>query len=308
MIHSTLARAILFGAALFTAAATPAAAQVAANGDIILHAQRATVMSGSWGLVSDSTAAGGLRLANPDAGKPKLGTALASPGDYFELKFTPQAGRAYRLWIRGKAQNNAWTNDSVFVQFSGSQNYAGSAVNRIGTTSATVYSLEEDGGAGVSEWGWQDNGYGYNVLGEPLYFSGAAETIRVQAREDGISIDQIVLSPVTYATAAPGAAKNDATILPEPGGTVTAAAPRRLGVGRQRRRLRADAQEVWRLRRMRRRRRRHSGTAARRLVGIVHGWSRAAAGGGTQQRQQRQHQLRAPLRLQLQRHQHLRDS
>ena len=224
MMHSTFARAFLFLAAVFTAAATPAAAQVAANGDIILHAQRATVMSGNWGLVSDSTAAGGLRLANPDAGKPKLETALASPVDYFELKFTPEAGRAYRLWIRGKAQSNAWTNDSAYVQFSGTQTYAGSAVYRIGTTSAAMYSLEEGSGAGLSGWGWQDNGYGYSVLGEALYFNGAAQTIRVQAREDGLSIDQIVLSPVTYATSAPGAGKNDSTIVPEPGGTSSATA------------------------------------------------------------------------------------
>src|SRR5688572_10569501 len=141
MMHSTFARAILFGAALFTAAAIPAAAQVAANGDVILHAQRATVISGAWGLVGDSTAAGGLRLANPDAGKPKLGTALASPVDYFELTFTAEAGRAYHLWIRSKAENNSWTNDSVYVQFSGSLNSAGSAVYRSGTSSAAVYSL-----------------------------------------------------------------------------------------------------------------------------------------------------------------------
>ena len=225
MMHSTFVRALLLGAAVSTAAAVPAAAQVTAAGDIILHAQRATVISGAWGLVGDSTAAGGLRMANPEAWKPKLGTAFASPSDYFELKFTPQAGRAYRLWIRAKAESNAWTNDSVFVQFSSSQNASGSAVYRIGTTSATVYSLEEASGAGLSGWGWQDNGYGWGVLGDQIYFSGASETIRVQAREDGISIDQIVLSPVTYATSAPGSTKNDATILPEPStsGSQTAA-------------------------------------------------------------------------------------
>jgi hypothetical protein len=38
-------------------------------------------------------------------------------------------------------------------------------------------------------------------------------TIRIQLREDGLSLDQIVLSADRYATAAPGATKNDATIL-----------------------------------------------------------------------------------------------
>jgi len=43
----------------------------------------------------------------------------------------------------------------------------------------------------------------------------------VQTREDGLSIDQIVLSPVTYATRAPGAGKNDTTIVAEAGAATT---------------------------------------------------------------------------------------
>jgi endonuclease/exonuclease/phosphatase family metal-dependent hydrolase len=144
-----------------------------------------------------------------------VGTAAASPASYFELTFTPQAGRAYHLWIRSKAQNNSWTNDSVYVQFSGSVTSSGAATYRIGTASAAMYSLEEANSMGESGWGWQDNGFGLNVLGSPIYFSGTTQTIRVQAREDGISIDQIVLSTTKYATASPGAGKNDATILPE---------------------------------------------------------------------------------------------
>jgi endonuclease/exonuclease/phosphatase family metal-dependent hydrolase len=221
MIHSTFARALALGAALVTAMAGSAAAQTASNGDIVLHAKSAAVMSGAWSLIGDATAADGLRLANPDRGAAKISTALAAPVDFVELKFTAEAGRAYHLWIRGKADGNTWTNDSVYVQFSGSQTAAGSAAYRIGTTSAVMYSVEEGSNAGLSGWGWQDNGYGIGVLGDPIYFNGAAQTIRVQAREDGVSIDQIVLSPVTYYTKAPGAAKNDTTILAESGGTAT---------------------------------------------------------------------------------------
>jgi endonuclease/exonuclease/phosphatase family metal-dependent hydrolase len=78
-----------------------------------------------------------------------------------------------------------------------------------------MYSLEEDSGLGESGWGWQDNGFGLKVLGSAIYFDGKPQTIRVQAREDGISIDQIVLSAVKYASVAPGAGKNDATVVPE---------------------------------------------------------------------------------------------
>ena len=223
MMHSTFARALALGAAIVTAMAAPAAAQTA-SGDIVLHAKSAAVMSGAWSLIGDATAADGLRLANPDKGQAKISTALAAPVDYVELKFTAEAGRAYHLWIRGKAEGNSWSNDSVYVQFSGSQTAAGSAAYRVGTTSALMYSIEEGSNAGLSGWGWQDNGYGIGVLGDPVYFNGASQTIRVQAREDGVSIDQIVLSPVTYYTKAPGVAKNDTIVLAETGsgGTTTA--------------------------------------------------------------------------------------
>src|SRR5690349_10781259 len=125
MVNSTFVRAALLGAAL--AAAAPVAAQTTASGNIVLHAQRASVISGAWSLVRDSTSADGLRLANRDARRPKLTAARASATDYFELKFTPEANRAYRLWIRSKADSNSWTNDSVYVQFSSSRTESGSA-------------------------------------------------------------------------------------------------------------------------------------------------------------------------------------
>jgi hypothetical protein len=54
----------------------------------------------------------------------------------------------------------------------------------------------------------------HGALGPQIYFATTGtHTIRIQAREDGLSIDQIVLSPARYLTAAPGAAKNDTTIL-----------------------------------------------------------------------------------------------
>jgi hypothetical protein len=92
----------------------------------------------------------------------------------------------------------------------------GNAVHRIGTTDSTVVVLEDCNGCSLQGWGWQDNGYGAGVLGPPIYFAQAgAQTIRIQTREDGLRIDQVVLSPKKYLTTAPGALRNDATILPE---------------------------------------------------------------------------------------------
>ena len=77
-----------------------------------------------------------------------------------------------------------------------------------------VINLEDCSGCGLSGWGWQDNGWGLDVLGPLVYFStSGTHTLRLQPREDGLSLDQIVLSPKTYLTVAPGAVVNDTTIL-----------------------------------------------------------------------------------------------
>ena len=193
----------------FTYTSSPPAATT-----IVLYASEAPVRVGNWIPVADPTAAGGFRLSNPDAGVPKIVDPLANPTIYFEMTFNAQAGTAYRLWIRGKAENDFWGNDSVFVQFSDSVS-GSSPIFRIGTTSATTINLEDCSGCGLSGWGWQDNGWGVGVMGPLIFFAnGGTHTLRIQVREDGLSIDQIVLSPNTYLNASPGALRNDNTILP----------------------------------------------------------------------------------------------
>jgi hypothetical protein len=133
------------------------------------------------------------------------------------MTFNAEAGRAYRLWIRGKADNNSWANDSVFVQFSASVTSSGTSTYRIGSTSAAEMNLEDCSGCGLSGWGWQDNGWGVGVMGPVIYFqTTGVQTIRIQTREDGLSIDQIVLSPSTYLNNSPGTLQNDTVILPRP--------------------------------------------------------------------------------------------
>ena len=85
----------------------------------------------------------------------------------------------------------------------------------IGSTSAAEVNLEDCSGCGIAGWGWQDNGWGVNVMGPLVYFgSTGPQTLRVQTREDGFAIDQIVLSPAQFLDASPGALKNDTRILP----------------------------------------------------------------------------------------------
>src|SRR5206468_2945809 len=46
--------------------------------------------------------------------------------------------------------------------------------------------------------------------------AGGTHTMRIQVREDGVSLDQIVLSPATYLTSPPGGRTNDSTFVPKP--------------------------------------------------------------------------------------------
>ena len=182
--------------------------------DVVLYARDATSINGTWRTVTDSTAAGGLRLHHKKAGSAKVAAALANPVNFVDVPFTAEAGRGYRLWIRGRADRNDYLNDSAYVQFSGSVTSGGTATYRIGTASATTYVLEDCSGCTLSGWGWQDNGYGTGVLGPLIYFATSGpQTIRIQGREDGLSIDQIVLSQQRFITTAPGAVINDATIV-----------------------------------------------------------------------------------------------
>jgi len=183
-----------------------------ATTDIVLYASKAPVRAGTWAVVSDSTAAAGFAIANPNLGAPKLLTPLANPANYFEITFPAYSGQAYHLWLRGKATGNSYDNDSVYVQFSDSVTSSGTAVDRIGTTSGAAVVLQSCTGALEQSWGWADNGW--CGLGTDFYFQTTGNhTIRVQVREDGFSIDQIVLSPQTYLSTAPGARVDDKTIL-----------------------------------------------------------------------------------------------
>ena len=111
----------------------------------------------------------------------------------------------------------ASTSSPFTLQFDGSLDQNGAIAYRIGTASSTSFNLEECIGCGLSGWGWQDNGWGSPGLPGPLiYFArDGAQRIRVQVREDGLGIDQILLSSVRWVNNSPGGAKNDVTLLPK---------------------------------------------------------------------------------------------
>ena len=174
-------------------------------------------IQGRWTRLGDPTAAGGMRVYDPNLGAPKVAAPLPDPPNRILVRFAPEPTLAYKLWVRLKADNNNWANDSVWLQFSTAADASGIPIYEAGTNSGLAINLEECSGCGVSGWGWADDGWGaVNLNGGLLRFPSPdhdEQYLVIQTREDGVSIDQIVFSAEKYLTKPPGPAKNDTTIL-----------------------------------------------------------------------------------------------
>src|ERR1041384_5878626 len=57
--------------------------------EVVLYAGQATTRAGTWTIVSDVSAAAGVRISQPDAGVPKITTAAPNPATSFEIIVTP---------------------------------------------------------------------------------------------------------------------------------------------------------------------------------------------------------------------------
>jgi endonuclease/exonuclease/phosphatase family metal-dependent hydrolase len=194
----------------------------AAASEIVLYASDAPVVKGHWAVATSTTGAGGRLIRSSDQGFSRADAPLASPTHYFETSFDAAAGTTYRVWLRLRATNDSKWNDAVWVQFNDSLTTSGSAIYRIGTASGLMVNLERCSGCGTSNWGWQNTAYWLSQATHVRFATSGKHTIRVQTREDGVEIDQIVLSPSKYVSSAPGKITNDATILPKSAGSTTA--------------------------------------------------------------------------------------
>jgi hypothetical protein len=174
--------------------------------DLALH--------GNWFTGGDASAAGGNKVFTADNGWSTTSAPLAAPNDYFESGFDALAGTPYAIWLRIQATGDSKYNDSFWVQLSDAL-AGGTSVYPIGSTSGLLVNLEPCFACGVSGWGWQNGAYWLSQATTITFASSGRHTIRVQVREDGAQIDQIVLSPVQYLTTAPGPVKNDTTIVPK---------------------------------------------------------------------------------------------
>ena len=181
--------------------------------DVVLYSSDVSVIQGNWSRVASSSGAGGFRMSSADLSAPAADPAI-TPVDYFEATFNAPAG-SYRIWLRMRGTADSKFNESVWVQLSDATTGAGAPLWRIGTTNALLVNLEDCGGCGISSWGWQDNAWWLGESSVVRFTTAGPHTIRIQTREDGVDIDQIVLSPVTFFTNPPGPVRNDQTIVPK---------------------------------------------------------------------------------------------
>jgi len=184
--------------------------------DVVTYGTDVTTLNGTWTRVADATAAGSSRLSTSDAGVSNTSAALASPVDYFDVTVQAQAGMDYTVWLRLQAEANSKWNDSVWVQFADAF-VSGAPAYQIGTTDGLLVNLATDFNAtNLNAWGWQNTEYWFAQATTVRFATTGSHTIRVQVREDGVSLDQIVLSPSRYLTSPPGPTGGDGTIVPKP--------------------------------------------------------------------------------------------
>ena len=88
---------------------------------------------------------------------------------------------------------------------------------RSNSTAGLLVNLATDStGSSVNNWGWQNTAYWLSQATTVTFANSGPHTLRIQIREDGVQLDQIVLSPTTYLSSSPGAVTNDSTIVRKP--------------------------------------------------------------------------------------------
>jgi hypothetical protein len=176
----------------------------------------ATSLHGSWARASDASSPANTKLQTPNLGYATTSNPLAAPTHYLEATFAPVANTEYTLWLRLKPKDNNKYNDSVWVQFSGAR-YQGAGVYPLNSTKGLLVNLATDAAASsLNGWGWTNGAYWLAQPATVTFPQGGMQTIRIQVREDGVELDQIVLSPKMYLISPPGLPGSDGNIVPKP--------------------------------------------------------------------------------------------
>jgi hypothetical protein len=183
--------------------------------EIVIYANDVGNFFGMWTKAPDSSAAAGVILTTPDLAT-LTDPPKASPTDYFDVTFDAPAGVRYRLWFRLRAKDANKNNDSVWAQFSDSVSSSGAPIYRTGTTNGLSVNMATCFDCIPAGWGWHNKTWWMSDTGEVWFAASGTHTLRIQVRDDGVELDQIVLSPARYVDTRPGQTTNDTTIVPKP--------------------------------------------------------------------------------------------
>lgn len=183
--------------------------------EIVIHVADVCDFHGSFHQEDDSTAAEDIRAEDmPNLGLRVGGhfgnSAESHPEHYFDVSFNANKDTKYHVWARLKvvAESDWGTSDSLYMQFSDSYMDIGytDPVNQIWGNEGLVVTHGDD------TWEWNDIWTGITNRGEEFYLANnGAHTLRVQRREDGFAVDQVVISSSTYMSGSPGSG----TIVPK---------------------------------------------------------------------------------------------
>jgi hypothetical protein len=193
-------------------------AAAASAAEIVIYANDipSASLHGAWRKTADPSSPNGVAVATPDAGVAHPGNPLAVPVHYVDIAFNAIGATPYTLWLRLKALNNSKLNDAVWVQFSDAT-VNGAPIYPMNSTSGLLVNLATDAGAAsLNGWGWQNGAYWLSQPSTITFSTTGVHTMRLQIREDGLQLDQVVISPFTYRERAPGPVGGDSTIVPKP--------------------------------------------------------------------------------------------
>jgi hypothetical protein len=176
--------------------------------EIVLHPSFTEQFYGRWARTWDVDGQSGIVMTSIDSGYDSLNSPPIGTTNNLQYRFWARSATRYRLWLRLKAANNSKWNDSVWVQFDRAVDKSGNSIYRTGSSSALLVNLENCFGCGTSGWGWQNRAWWLNDTGEIWFEQDGWQTISIWIREDGVSLESIVLSAARYVDSPPGPVRN----------------------------------------------------------------------------------------------------
>ena len=188
------------------------------NGNIVIYASDipASAAHGDWSMASDATSPNGTKWVTPASGASNASAPLGSPNGLRGCDLHGQRGHSLYAMASPRSIQQFQMERLGLGSVFGCASQRHGPSTRSPRSSALLVNMATDSTAASDvNWGWINGCYWLSQPATVTFATSGVHTIRIQVREAGVMFDQIVLSPSTYLTAAPGGRTNDATIVPK---------------------------------------------------------------------------------------------